>query len=52
MADNQVNLFVILARKIIPKTRNCVPQQQKASRKEDFIWSQVFQECWTWFQNS
>lgn len=45
MADNQVTISNNLARKIIPKTRKCLPQQQEAARQKDYIGSQILQEC-------
>ena len=52
MADNQVNLFVILARKIIPKTRKCVLKQQETTCQKDQLWCKILQKCRTWIQNS
>lgn len=35
MADNQVMNFLILARKILPKTRKRIPEQQEIARQKD-----------------
>ena len=35
MADNQVLLPLTSARKILPETRECVPEQQEAPGQED-----------------
>lgn len=51
MADNQVPIFVTLAREIIPEARERVPEQQETSRQEDLIRSPLLQKYRPGLQN-